>query len=491
MFNKILIANRGEIAVRIVRACHELGVRAVVAYSEADRYSLAVRMADEAVCIGPAPSPRSYLNQSALISAARITGCEAIHPGYGFLSENAYFAEICAQYGIKFIGPTPEAIRLMGDKAEGRNTMKAAGVPIVPGSTGELSSLEEAVELAREIGYPILLKPAGGGGGIGMLPAKDEAELLTAVERSRSMASRGFGTAEVYLEKLIERPRHVEFQILGDRHGSAMHLFERDCSTQRRNQKVIEEAPGPLIPRDQALGVADQIAGIMQSMGYDNIGTVEMLLGADGSFNFLEMNTRLQVEHPVTEQITGLDLVREQLRIAAGEPLGYTQAQLRTHGHAIEYRVYAEDPAAGYLPTTGPLLAHRPPVGEGVRVDAGVAEGQVVSAAFDPMLAKLVVTGATREQARARADAALAGYVLLGCRSNLDFLRRLNGHPAFAAGQIHTGFLDAHPEVAVEPPPAPGTLLRLLAAGALASRPLREAADAVPPMHAAMGAWRN
>jgi acetyl-CoA/propionyl-CoA carboxylase biotin carboxyl carrier protein len=489
-FDTVLVANRGEIAVRVLRTVRALGLRGVVIHHAADRDSPAVRLADRAIEIPAATPVAAYLDAEAIIAAALAAGAGAIHPGYGFLSENAAFARRVREAGLVFVGPDPEAIELMGDKVRARAFVAQAGFPVAP-SAIEDDDPSSFLARAAEVGFPLLIKPAAGGGGKGMRIVREPGQLAAEVERARSEGARYFGDGRLYVERYVERPRHIEVQVLGDHHGHLVHLFERECSVQRRFQKIVEESPSPALDVAARERICETAAGIARRAGYRNAGTLEFILGADGAFYFLEMNTRLQVEHPVTEQITGLDLVREQLRIAAGEPLGYGQAQIRTHGHAIEYRVYAEDPAAGFVPTTGTLLAHRPPGGEGVRVDAGVVEGQTVSAAFDPMLAKLVVTGATREQARARADAALAGYVLLGCRSNLDFLRRLNGHPAFAAGQIHTGFLDAHPEVAVEPPPAPGTLLRLLAAGALASRPLREAADAVPPMHAAMGAWRN
>ena len=441
MFNKILIANRGEIAVRIVRACHELGVRAVVAYSEADRYSLAVRMADEAVCIGPAPSPRSYLNQSALISAARITGCEAIHPGYGFLSENAYFAEICAQYGIKFIGPTPEAIRLMGDKAEGRNTMRAAGVPIVPGSAGELNSLEEAVELAREIGYPILLQPAGGGGGRVMRVANDETELTRSFATAKSEAESAFGNGALLLEKYLPKVRHVEIQVLADEHGHAIHLGERDCSSQRRHQKIIEEAPSPAVSPELRARMGEAALKGVRAIGYHNAGTMEFLLDPDGHFYFIEMNTRIQVEHPVTELVTGVDLVRWQLRIASGERLTIQQDDVKLTGHAIQCRVNAEDPERDFLPSVGEIKHYLPAGGPGVRVDSHLYPGYQVPGNYDSLLAKLLVHSHDRSDAIVRMKRAINETVIDGVKTTLPFQLGLLDDNVFQHGFMHTRYV--------------------------------------------------
>jgi acetyl-CoA carboxylase biotin carboxylase subunit len=441
MFNKILIANRGEIAVRIVRACHELGIRAVVAYSEADRYSLAVRMADEAVCIGPAPSPRSYLNQSALISAARITGCEAIHPGYGFLSENAYFAEICAQYGIKFIGPTPEAIRLMGDKAEGRNTMRTAGVPIVPGSEGELRSLEEAVELARGIGYPILLKPAGGGGGRGMRVANDEAELIRSFATAKSEAESAFGNGALLLEKYLPKVRHVEIQVLADEHGHAIHLGERDCSSQRRHQKIIEEAPSPAVSPELRARMGEAALKGVRAIGYHNAGTMEFLLDPEGNFYFIEMNTRIQVEHPVTELVTGVDLVRWQLRIASGEHLTLQQSDIQLTGHAIQCRLNAEDPERDFMPSVGEIRHYLPSGGPGVRVDSHLYPGYMVPGNYDSLLAKLLVHAPNRDEAIVRMKRALNETVIEGVKTTMPFQLGLLDDDTFQHGFMHTRYV--------------------------------------------------
>jgi acetyl-CoA carboxylase biotin carboxylase subunit len=441
MFNKILIANRGEIAVRIVRACHELGIRAVVAYSEADRYSLAVRMADEAVCIGPAPSPRSYLNQSALISAARITGCDAIHPGYGFLSENAYFAEICAQYGIKFIGPTPEAIRLMGDKAEGRNTMRSAGVPIVPGSEGELRSLEEAVDLARGIGYPILLKPAGGGGGRGMRVANDEAELIRSFATAKSEAESAFGNGALLLEKYLPKVRHVEIQVLADEHGHAIHLGERDCSSQRRHQKIIEEAPSPAVSPELRARMGEAALKGVRAIGYHNAGTMEFLLDPDGNFYFIEMNTRIQVEHPVTELVTGVDLVRWQLRIASGEHLTIQQSDVQLTGHAIQCRINAEDPERDFMPSVGEIRHYLPSGGPGVRVDSHLYPGYMVPGNYDSLLAKLLVHAPNRDEAIVRMKRALNETVIEGIKTTIPFQLGLLDDDTFQHGFMHTRYV--------------------------------------------------
>ncbi len=441
MFNKVLIANRGEIAVRIVRACHELGIRAVVAYSEADRYSLAVRTADEAVCIGPAPSPRSYLNQSALISAARITGCDAIHPGYGFLSENAYFAEICAQYGITFIGPSPEAIRLMGDKVEGRNTMRAAGVPIVPGSDGELKSLEDAIELASTIGYPVLLKPAGGGGGRGMRVANDEGELARYFTTAKSEAESAFGNGALLLEKYLPKVRHVEIQVLADQYGNAIHLGERDCSSQRRHQKIIEEAPSPAVTPAIRAAMGEAALKGVRAMNYVNAGTMEFLMDPAGNFYFIEMNTRIQVEHPVTELVTGVDLVRWQLLIASGEHLTLTQKDIQFNGHAIQCRVNAEDPERDFMPSVGEIQYYLPPGGPGVRVDSHLYNGYSVPGNYDSLLAKMLVWAPDRDQAIIRMKRALTETVIHGIKTTIPFQLSLLDDDTFQHGFMHTRYV--------------------------------------------------
>ena len=441
MFSKVLVVNRGAVAARVLRALNAMNVPSVAVYSEADHQAPYLEMASQTFAIGPAPARESYLNQDTLIDVLRQSGADGLHPGSGFLSENAGFAQKVIDAGSSFIGPSPKWIDAMGHKTRARDIAAQYGMPMSQGSDVLPDDNDAIIAAARKIGFPVLVKPAGGGGGIGMLPAKDEAELLTAVERSRSMASRGFGTTEVYLEKLIERPRHVEFQILGDQHGGAMHLFERDCSTQRRNQKVIEEAPGPQIPRDKAVAVADQIAGIMRTMGYDNIGTVEMLLGADGSFNFLEMNTRLQVEHGVTEEVTGVDLVRAQIRSAAGEKLGdILPGKAEIKGHAIQARVYAEDPK-NFFPSPGKLTVFRPPEGEGIRVDTGYAEGRDVTPHYDPMIAKVIVRAATREAAIDKLIEALGGFDIQGLKHNIPAVINILRSEQLRAGRVQTGII--------------------------------------------------
>jgi len=441
MFNKVLVANRGAVAARVLRALNAMNIHSVAVYSEADHHAPYLEMATQTFAIGPAPARESYLNQDTIIDVLKRSGADGLHPGYGFLSENAGFAQKVIDASAQFIGPSPKWIDAMGHKTRARDLAAQYGMPMSQGSEVLPDDNDAIIAAARKIGFPVLVKPAGGGGGIGMLPAKDEVELLTAVERSRSMASRGFGTTEVYLEKLIERPRHVEFQILGDQHGSAMHLFERDCSTQRHNQKVIEEAPGPLIPRDKAVAVADQIAGIMRTMGYDNIGTVEMLLGADGSFNFLEMNTRLQVEHGVTEEVTGVDLVRAQIRSAAGEKLGdILPGKAEIKGHAIQARVYAEDPK-NFFPSPGKLTVFRPPEGEGIRVDSGYAEGRDVTPHYDPMIAKVIVRAATREAAIDKLVEALGGFDIQGLKHNIPAVINILRSEQFRSGRVHTGII--------------------------------------------------
>ncbi|HYF60265.1 MAG TPA: biotin carboxylase N-terminal domain-containing protein [Burkholderiaceae bacterium] len=488
-FTSVLVANRGEIALRIVRSIQAMGLRAVVAHHRVDAASVAVRRADAAIELVGATPVAAYLDGPQVVRAALAAGAGAVHPGYGFLSENAGFARACAEAGLVFVGPTPEVIDLMGDKVRARAFVQRGGFPVAP-SAIEDDDPATFVRRAAEVGFPLLVKPAAGGGGKGMRIVRSAERLEPEIERARSEGQRYFGDGRLYVERYVESPRHIEVQVLGDAHGRVVHLHERECSVQRRFQKIVEESPSPGLSDAQRAEICETAAGIARSAGYVNAGTVEFIFG-DGRFYFLEMNTRLQVEHPVTEQVLGIDLVEQQLLVAAGRPLGFAQADLRPRGHAIEFRVYAEDPAAGWVPTTGPVLMLREPRGEGVRVDGGIAEGHEVTAAFDPMLAKLIVWGEDREQARDRARRALREYVLLGCRTNLGFLARLLDHPAFAAGEIHTGFLDAHPEVAAEPAPSPELLRELLAAAALSCRPVRDAADAVPALHAAIGGWRN
>jgi len=444
MFNKVLVANRGAVAARVLRALNEMGIQSVAVYSEADAGAPYLAMASETYAIGPAPARESYLNQDTLAEVARRSHADALHPGYGFLAENAGFAEKIAQAGVRFIGPSAKWIDAMGHKTKARALAAQYGMPMSRGSAVLPMDDDAIIAAARDIGFPVLVKPAGGGGGIGMLPAKDETQLLRAVERSRSMATRGFGNAEVYLERLFERPRHVEFQVLGDGHGRVAHLFERDCSVQRRNQKVIEEAPAPGIERASAQALGDQIAGILQKMGYDNIGTVEMLMGADGSFNFLEMNTRLQVEHGVTEEVTGVDLVKAQIRSAAGEPLAAILPEdLKVHGHAIEARVYAEDPK-NFFPSPGKLTVFRPPQDAAVRVETGFAEGRDVTPHYDPMIAKVIVRGATRAQAIDHLADALEAFEIEGVKNNIPAVLAILRSEPFRTGQVHTGLI---PEV--------------------------------------------
>jgi acetyl/propionyl-CoA carboxylase alpha subunit len=489
-FRSVLIANRGEIAVRILRTVQALGLRGVVVYHAADHKAPAVQLADQAIEITGATPVAAYLDAKQILAAAKASGAGAIHPGYGFLSENAGFARAVAEAGLIFVGPTPEQIELMGDKVRARAFVARGGFPVAP-SAIEDDDPATFAERALKVPFPLLIKPAAGGGGKGMRIVREAAQLKGEIERARSEGQRYFGDGRLYVERYIENPRHIEVQVLGDAHGNVVHLFERECSVQRRFQKIVEETPSPALNPELRKRICETAAGIAREAGYRNAGTVEFIFGASGEFYFLEMNTRLQVEHPVTEMITGKDLVLEQLRVAAGEPLGFTQEQVTSHGHSIEFRIYAEDASRGYTPTTGPVLMLRPPQGEGVRVDSGIVEGQDVTAAFDPMLAKLIVTGKDRAEAIARADKALAEYALLGCVTNTAFLRRLLNHQAFIDGQVHTGFLDAHPEIAAQPELNETTLHKLLAAAALVTRPMRDVADLVPDMHAAIGGWSN
>ncbi len=441
MFNKVVVANRGAVASRVLRALHEMGIKSAAVYSEADYGAPYLEMASETYAIGAAPARDSYLNQTVLLDVLKRAQADGVHPGYGFLSENAEFAQRVQDAGVRFIGPSPKWIDAMGHKTRARDLAAEYGMPMTKGSPVLPAEPDAIVAAARAIGYPVLVKPAGGGGGIGMLPAKDESELLAVVERSRSMASRGFGNAEVYLERLLERPRHVEFQVLGDQHGAAVHLFERDCSVQRRNQKVIEEAPGPALERSKVDAVANQIAGIVRQMGYDNIGTVEMLMGADGSFNFLEMNTRLQVEHGVTEEVTGVDLVKSQIRSAAGEKLGaILPSTIAIKGHAIQARVYAEDPK-NFFPSPGKLTVFRPPRDPSIRIETGYAEGRDVTPHYDPMIAKVIVHGATREAAIDQLVAALEAFEIQGLKHNIPAVVAILRSDAFRAGDVHTGLI--------------------------------------------------
>jgi acetyl/propionyl-CoA carboxylase alpha subunit len=489
-FDTVLVANRGEIAVRVLRTVRKLGLKGAVVYHAADRGTAAVKMADHTIEITGTTPVAAYLDGAQIIAAAKRCGAGAIHPGYGFLSENKGFCEAVEAADIRFIGPTPEQIDLMGDKVRARNFVEKAGFPVAP-SAIEDDDPQTFVERSRKVGAPLLIKPSAGGGGKGMRIVRDLALLEPEIERGRSEGQRYFGDGRLYCERYIENPRHIEVQVLGDGQGGVVHVFERECSVQRRFQKIVEETPSPALDAALREKICETAAGIARSIGYRNAGTVEFIFGQNGEFYFLEMNTRLQVEHPVTEEITGIDLVHEQLRIAAGEKLGYGQTNVKSQGHAIEFRIYAEDAARGYTPTTGPILVLHPPEGEGVRWDSGVLQGGEVTSAFDPMIAKLIIRGADRNDAIARADKALKDTVLLGCKTNTAFLRRLIAHPAFVAGDVHTGFLDANPQIAAEPEMSDDTLQALLAAAALSTRPMRDVADAVPDLHAAIGGWRN
>lgn len=528
MFKKILVANRGEIAIRVLRACRELGIATVAVYSEADRTALHPGCADEAVCIGPAVAAESYLNIARILSAAIATGSDAIHPGYGFLSENPDFAQAVQDAGLTFIGPPPAAMRAMGSKTAARALMRSAGVPIVPGSEAlaggaapategsgappeaaaaqpggvacavGIETLDPAAEAATErhgailnatavdkaglpaagpggrspqaaaerLGFPLIIKAAAGGGGKGMRVVESAVELPEALESARREARNAFGDAEVYFEKYLRAPHHVEIQVLADRLGNTVHLLERECSIQRRHQKIIEETPSPLLTPALRARMGEAAVAAARAVGYVNAGTVEFLVDADRSFYFLEMNTRLQVEHPITEALTGIDLVQAQIRIAAGEPLPFAQADIAGRGHAIECRIYAEDPANAFLPSTGEIAAYAEPQGPGIRVDSGFGAGRRVERFYDPLIAKLIVWAATRDDALARMERALAEYVILGVRTNIGFLRELVAHPAFRAGDTPTSFIPDH--FAAWSPSVPAVPDEVLIAAALA-----------------------
>lgn len=492
-FDTVLVANRGEIAARVLRTVKKLGLKAAVVYHSADRNTPALAVADLAVEITGETPVAAYLDSDQILAAAKEVGAGAIHPGYGFLSENADFCKAVTDAGIAFVGPTPEQIELMGDKVRARAFVEKAGFPVAP-SAIEDDAPSTFLERAKALPLPLLIKPAAGGGGKGMRIVREADQLEGEIERARSEGQRYFGDGRLYVEKFIENPRHIEVQVLGDAHGNVVHLFERECSVQRRFQKIVEETPSPALDDKLRQEICETAAGIARSAGYRNAGTVEFIFGESGGeaeFYFLETNTRLQVEHPVTEEITGKDLVAEQLRVAAGEQLGYEQKDITASGHAIEFRIYAEDAAAGFTPTTGPVLRWKVPTGEGIRMDDGIVEGGAVTAAFDPMLAKLVIYGADRDEARARADAALRDLALLGCKTNTAFLRRLLNHPAFISGDVHTGFLDANPDIAAEPELTEATVEKLLAAASLSNRPMREVTDLTPDLHAAIGEWKN
>jgi acetyl-CoA carboxylase, biotin carboxylase subunit len=449
MFRKILIANRGEIALRILTACKELGIRTVAVYSEADRNALHVRFADEAICIGPPRSTESYLNIPQVISAAEIANVDAIHPGYGFLSENANFAEVCEASHITFIGPSPESLRLMGEKDKARKEMAAAGLPIIPGSPGVVPDEEAARKIAEEVGYPLIIKAAEGGGGRGMRVVREKSELIAAFQTARTEAEQAFGSANVYIEKLIERPRHIEFQVLGDKHGSVIHLGERECSIQRRHQKLLEESPSPIIDAKTRKRMGDQVVKALTKIGYSSAGTVEFLREESGKLYFIEMNARIQVEHPVTEMVTGLDLVKSQIRVAAGEPLADVVGPVEFRGHAIECRINAEDPET-FTPSAGRITAFRVPGGPGVRVDTAAYSDAVIPPYYDSLIAKIIAHGHDRPEAIARMQGALGGFVVEGVKTTIPLHKRILADPDFAAGNFDTHFLDRPAAVAAK-----------------------------------------
>ena len=441
MFKKILIANRGEIALRVICACKELGISTVAVYSEPDRNSLHVRFADEAVCIGPARSTQSYLNIPHVISAAEITDVDAIHPGYGFLSENANFAEVCEASHITFIGPSPDLLRMMGEKEQARREMAAAGIPIVPGSQGILADAETAIAEADRIGYPVIVKASAGGGGRGMRMVRTREDLTAAWETARNEAQQAFGVPDVYLEKFIEHPRHIEFQVLGDRHGHVMHLGERECSIQRRHQKLVEESPSPAMDPKRREELGKTVVNALKKIGYTNAGTVEFLMDEDGSFYFIEMNARVQVEHPVTEMVTNVDLIKAQIRIAAGDQLADATGPVSFHGHSIECRINAEDPET-FVPSAGRITTFQMPGGTGVRVDTAAHADAVISPYYDSLVAKLIVRARDRAEAVARMRRALEMFVVEGIKTSLPLHQRIFADPDFIAGKFDTHFLE-------------------------------------------------
>ncbi len=493
MIRRLLIANRGEVALRIIRACREASIESVAVYSDADAGAPHARAADFALRIGPAPAASSYLKISAVIDAARQAGADAIHPGYGFLSENAAFADACREAGLVFVGPSAAAIERMGSKIGARALMDRAGVPVVPGRTPADQTDEGLAAAAKQVGFPVLVKASAGGGGKGMRVATRADALYEAVQSARREATAAFGDGTLYLERLIERPRHVEVQVFADAHGNAVHLFERECSLQRRHQKIIEESPSPALTPALRARMGDAAVTAARGAGYENAGTIEFLLegtGDDAQFYFLEMNTRLQVEHPVTEAVTGTDLVRAQLAVAAGQPLPWTQTSLMQRGHAIECRVYAEDPANGFLPQAGVLRLYREPQGPGIRVDSGVEEGSEVPVQYDPMVAKLIAFAETREATISRAAAALRRFPVLGVRTNIGFLKRLLEHDEFRAGRFDTSFIEAHLDELLRTDSIP--LPVFAAAAAIDSRTAQHvvaAAPLIPDPWTALKGW--
>ena len=439
---KVLIANRGEIALRIIRSCRDLGIRTVAVHSTVDSNALHVQLADEAVCLGEGPSARSYLNVPNVIAAATSRGADAVHPGYGFLAENAHFAEICSAHGLKFVGPSPEAIRAMGDKSTAKATMQAVNVPTVPGSDGLVEDVEEAEQLARAVGYPVMIKATAGGGGRGMRFVASADVLPTQFKAAQGEAEAAFGNPGLYIEKVITQPRHVEIQILADSHGHVIHLGERDCSLQRRHQKILEESPSPNLPPElrEEMGAAAIVAA--QAINYEGAGTVEFLLDPDGAYYFMEMNTRIQVEHPVTEMVTGIDLVAQQLLIAAGDPLPFGQDDIRSRGHAIECRINAEDPSHGFRPTPGRISGWLPPGGPGVRIDSHVYTDYDIPPYYDSLIAKLIVWGEDRQQAVARMQRALSECAVTGVHTTIEFHKQLLLRREFLEGRVHTKFIE-------------------------------------------------
>ncbi|BEV08231.1 MULTISPECIES: acetyl-CoA carboxylase biotin carboxylase subunit [unclassified Methylophilus] len=468
MFKKILVANRGEIAVRIVRACSEMGIKSVAIYSDADRHALHVKKADEAYNIGSDPVA-GYLNAHNIVNIAVAAGCDALHPGYGFLSENPELAEVCARRGIKFIGPDADVIRQMGDKIQARNAMINAGIPCVPGSEGNLESVEAAVTLANKIGYPVMLKATNGGGGRGIRRCDNEKELLSNYDRVISEASKAFGKPEVFLEKCVVHPRHIEVQVLADSHGNVIHLFERDCSIQRRNQKLIEIAPSPQLTQAQREYIGGLGVKAAKAVGYENAGTVEFLLDSDNNFYFMEMNTRLQVEHTVTETITGVDIVQQQIRVAAGLPLQYKQSEIAFRGFAMEYRINAEDPKKDFLPSFGKITRYYAPGGPGVRMDAAIYSGYVIPPYYDSMCAKLTVWALDWESVIERGRRALNDMIVYGVKTTIPYYQQIMQHPDFRAADFNTSFVEQHPELTEYDVGLPKELMAAAIAAAIAA----------------------
>jgi acetyl-CoA carboxylase, biotin carboxylase subunit len=487
---KILVANRGEIAIRVMKTCRELGIKTVAVYSEADKTAQHVRYADEAFLIGPPEVSKSYLDQDAILKAATDSGADAIHPGYGFLSENAGFVRKVQEAGITFIGPDPDAIVRMGDKTAARKLAEGIGVPITPGTTTALSSAEEAGRISGSVGYPVLLKAAGGGGGKGMRIVRAESELESSLRASQGEARSAFGDDRVYIEKYIENPHHIEIQVLADRHGNAIHLGERECSVQRRHQKVVEESPSPFVTDDLRNRMTDSAIRLVRESGYVNAGTIEFIVDSERNFYFLEMNTRLQVEHPVTEMRTGVDLVAEQIRVAEGRPLSITQDQVKFNGHAIECRVYAEDPENSFYPSTGLIRHMRSPAGMGIREDRGVEEGDVISPFYDPMISKLVTWGRSREEAAGRMAAALDSYRIFGVRNNIRLCRWIVSHEVFRSGNYTTNFLNEHfhPEEMTEVTVA---MREIAAVSAVLFSRKRQAVTGTPQARKSSSGWKR